>query len=123
MVRMIGFLAAALPVIFLSIVLAQDDGEPPSLEERLAAVERGLASLQTRFEVSPASVPGAVGPSGNSLTLERQLTDLQREIDRLNGSLERVERQADAAQREASQARRDALNAERVAHDAATRVR
>lgn len=123
MARMTGLLTVILlPWLCLTAVLAQDEDEP-TLEERVAALERGLASLETRFQVSPAAVPGAISSIDTTRNLASQLMDLQREVERLRGDIQRVERKADAAQREAAGAERDALNAERIARDAANRVR
>jgi hypothetical protein len=90
----------------------------PTLDERVESLERGFASLSTRFELRDSALPSAPGGS-----LEPRIADLERSLDRLVTDLQRLERQVDNAYREATDARREAMNAERAARDAQMRVR
>jgi len=119
MTMRIGNLAAGTAVaalICLTFAAAQPPPQgqrAPTLDERVGALERELASLGTRFELRNSAVPSALGG-----TLEPRVADLERTLDRLAVDLQRVERQADSAFREASDARREAMNASRDARDA-----
>jgi hypothetical protein len=122
----IGTLAAgvaAAALIYLTFAVAQPQPQlqgqrAPTLDERVGVLERGLATLATRFELRDSVAAPVAGGA-----LEPRIADLERALDRLVVDLQRVERQADNALREASDARREAMNAERAARDAATRVR
>jgi hypothetical protein len=109
-------------LIYLALAAAQPQPQPqgqrapPTLDERVGVLERGFASLTTRFELRETA-PVAGG------ALEPRIADLERTLDRLSADIQRVERQADNALREASDARREAMNAERAARDAAMRAR
>jgi hypothetical protein len=114
-----GLAAAAL--ISLGFAAAQpppQDQRGPTLDDRVGVLERGLASLATRFELRDSALPPVAGGS-----LEPRIAALESALDRLAVDLQRVQRQADNAQREASDARREAASAERAARDAAMRVR
>jgi hypothetical protein len=114
--------AAAVTVFYLAFAAAQPDAPPgqrgPTLDERVGVLERGFASLSTRFELRDTAVPSAPGGA-----LEPRIAQLERAVERLVVDLQRVERQADMAYREAGDARREAMNAERAARDAAMRAR
>jgi hypothetical protein len=112
--------AAALIYLTLAAAQPQPQGQraPPTLDERVGVLERGFASLSTRFELRDSAAPPIAGGA-----LEPRIAELERALDRLAVDLQRVERQADNALREASDARREAMNAERAARDAAMRVR
>jgi hypothetical protein len=112
---------AAMAAIYLTFAAAQPQPQAdrdPTLDERVGVLERGFASLRTRFELRDTAVPSAAGGA-----LEPRIAQLERSVERLVVDLQRVERQADMAYREASDARREALNAERAARDAAMRAR
>jgi hypothetical protein len=112
---------AAAALIYLTLATAQpppQDQRGPTLDDRVGVLERGVASLTTRFELRDAASPPVAGGS-----LEPRIAALESALDRLAVDLQRVERQADNAQREASDARREAASAERAARDAAMRVR
>jgi hypothetical protein len=127
------FSIAAMSLVLAALVCytfagAQPPRQPPpqqapgrnsaSLDERVVALERGLASLSTRFELRDTAVPSAPGGA-----LEPRIAALERDLERLVVDLQRVEREVDNAYREASDARREAMNAERAARDAAMRAR
>jgi hypothetical protein len=120
---LLGACGAAAAVIFYAS--AQPPARPPAagqprtLEERVVALERSVASLSTRFDTRDASVNRGGSDAVNASTFMQ----LQNELTRLQNDLQRVERQADAAAREASDARREALDAQRAARDAALRSR
>jgi outer membrane murein-binding lipoprotein Lpp len=117
MIRTFGGLVVAL--LLLAPALAQPPVKPPTLEERVAALEKGLASLSTRFGVHESVGAGALSDS----VLAGRVATLERTLDRLAMDLQRVERQADAAARDASQARSDAMAAQQIARDVALRTR
>jgi hypothetical protein len=123
-------LAAAACLVYFSFAAAQPpapqpSARPPTIEERVAALERGLASVTTRFDVRDAA---AVSPS-SAISLESRVAALERTLDRLVQDIQRVDRAAenaqraaDAAARDATDARRTAQEADRVARDAQMRV-
>ena len=96
----------------------QDDREL-TLEERVEALERAVASLDTRLEARTTGVR----PSGGNDSLAQRVIDLERTIMALRTDLQRVDRTAANAARAATDAQRTAALAERIARDAATRVR
>jgi chromosome segregation ATPase len=114
-------LAAAAGLIYVSFAAAQ----PPvpqtpaqraaTIDERVAALERGLASVTTRFDLREAAVTPAPANAG---ALESRVSGLERALDRMQQDLQRVERAADNAQRAADSASRDAADARRTAQDA-----
>lgn len=109
-------LAAAVPVLVQSSALAQ---QPVPLDERVAALERMVATLDTRLDIRTAPAPAGAGDFALTSRIER----LEAALDRLTLDLQRVERMADNAMREASDARRSAMSAENAARDAAMRAR
>jgi hypothetical protein len=117
MVRTFSGLVAAL--VLLGPALGQPPATPPTLEERVAALEKQLASLSTRFGAHESLAAGA--PSDGGLAV--RVAALERTVDRLAVDLQRVERLADGAARDASQARSDAMAAQQIARDAALRTR
>jgi hypothetical protein len=105
---------AALAVFALGVA------QPPrTTEERLAALEQGLATLDTRFGLESTREPNLGGASGAAL--EARVTMLERELDRLATDVQRIERIADTAARDAASAQRDAMTAQQMARDAALR--
>ena len=124
--RPVATLAATAGLFYLAFATAQppapqaQPGRPPTIEERVAALERGLASVTTRFELREAAV-APTPPSGAAL--ESRVSGVERALERMQLDLQRVERAADNAQRAADSATRDAADARRVAQDAALRAR
>lgn len=92
--------------------------QQPSLEDRVAKLERDVASLSTRFEVREASPNAAVNLSSSSAFLQ-----LQNDINRLSNDLQRVEREVDGATRAAMDAQRGAADAQRAAMEAEREAR
>jgi hypothetical protein len=90
-------------------------------EERVLALERAYASLDTRFNARTSSGIGA--ESSQSISMERRVTQLENLLNRMTTDVQRLERAAESAMREASQARREAQTAERIARDASMRAR
>src|SRR5204862_508988 len=74
-------LAATAGLFYLALAAAQppapqaQPGRPPTIEERVAALERGLASVTTRFELREAAV-APTPPSGAAL--ESRLSGVER---------------------------------------------
>jgi hypothetical protein len=103
--------------------MAQTPAAQPSrddertIEERMDALERALASLETRFDIA-ATLGESRGPAAE----EARIMALERELERVVMELERVRREIDAAAREATQARREAAAAQQAAR-AASRTR
>ena len=124
--RPVATLAATAGLFYLAFAAAQPPapqtqaGRQPTIEERVAALERGLASVTTRFELREAAV--APTPTTGA-ALESRLSGVERALERMQLDLQRVERAADNAQRAADSATRDAADARRVAQDAALRAR
>jgi uncharacterized protein DUF3359 len=116
--------AAAAALVYLSFAAAQPPGQgpqgnrPPTLEERVAALERGLASVTTRFEIRESAVPPSQSGAQNAAAFESRVSSLERSIDRLQQEVQSVQRAADSAQRAADSASRDAGDARRTAQSA-----
>ena len=81
--------AAAAALVYLSFAAAQPPvqgppgNRPPTLEERVAALERGLASVTTRFEIRESAVPPSQSGAQNAAAFESRVSNLERSIDRL----------------------------------------
>ena len=115
-------LVAVAGLVYVSFAAAQPPAQsqsqrPPTIEERVAALERGLASVTTRFDLREAAIPPGAG-TVTSGALESRVGTLERTLDRLQQDIQRTERAADSAQRAADSASRDAANALRTAQDA-----
>src|SRR5262245_14178481 len=96
-----------------SLALAQQ-ARAPTLEERVAALEAGVATLDTRLERERTRVGD--NPGQTDLALSGRVQNLERNLERLTTDMQRVDRMAEdasrtanAAQRTAEQAARDAL--------------
>jgi len=114
--------AAAAAVAFACLSFAQQPRpQGQTIDERLAAVEAGLATLDTRLGLATARPQDNAGQSDAALA--GRITTLERELDRLTVDIQRVERLADSAVRAASDAQRAATSAEQAARDAAMRIR
>ena len=104
-------LAAAAGVLYLSFAAAQPPAQPtqsqpggakpPTLEDRVAALERGLASVTTRFDVREAAVPPSQSGVQSAAMFETRVSSLERSIGQLQQQLQSVQRAADSAQRAA----------------------
>ena len=115
LIRCFAFFAAALPA---SLALAQEPIRPraPTLEERVAALESSVATLDTRLGLTRSRAGDDAGQS--ELALSGRIQALERTVDRLSVDLQRVQRTADDAVRAAGAAQR---TAEQAARDAARR--
>jgi len=107
------FLAVFAAALLASWALAQQP-RAPTLEERVTALEAGVATLDTRLERERTRVGD--NPGQTDLALSQRVQTLERNLDRLSTDIQRVERMAEdasrtanAAQRTAEQAARDAL--------------
>ena len=98
-------------VCFISIAYAQNLQETSTLEERVAALEMGLATLDTQFSTRTTVGAGSLGTSDAGLTAQAEIDALQRQVQELGREIGNLRRQVDAATREATAARRDARNA------------
>jgi len=113
-------LAVAAGLVYAAFAAAQPPAtqsqtqRPPTLEERVTLLERGLATATARFEARDA----AAASSSSTTSLETRALRLEQTLDRLAQDLQRVERAADNAQRAADAASRDAADARRTAQDA-----
>jgi len=117
MVMLRILLAATVPVLVQTSALAQ---QPVPLDERVAALERMVATLDTRLDIRTAPAPAG---ADRDFALTSRIERLEAALDRLTLDLQRVERMADNAMREASDARRSAMNAENAARNAEMRAR
>jgi len=133
-------LAAAAALVYLSFAAAQPPAQPPgaqaqpgarppTLEERVAALERGLASVTTRFDIRESAVPpsqsgaqGAAAFESRVSSLERSITSLQQQLQSAQRAADSAQRAADSASRDAADARRTAQSAESIARDVMLRV-
>ena len=131
--RVAGRLTAAVGLVYLSFAAAQPPAQPPqqaqpgarplTLEERVTALERGLASVTTRFDIRESAVPPSQGGSQNMGAFESRVSNLERTIGQLQQELQSVQRAADSAQRAAESASRDAGDARRTAQSAESTAR
>lgn len=114
----------AVAATFILFVSAQAQGprSEPTLEERIAQIERDVASLDTRIELRGTLDSGSAAASGAAATAAR-VEQLEQSLERLTAELQRVERETNAALREAMLARREATAAQQLARDAANRQR
>jgi ABC-type branched-subunit amino acid transport system substrate-binding protein len=112
------FALAFASIVILPIADAQQS-PAPTLAERVAALERQVARLDTRTGIESAIRPGVTEQGGN---LVARIDALERSMVALNTYLDRVQRQADDALRAATQAQRDAQAAQQAARDVAMRV-
>ena len=95
------------------LALAAAQPPPRTINERVAALESGLATLETRFGLERNRSPDMGGESG--LALAGRVTALERSLDRLATDVQRIERVADAAARDAASAQRDAMEGRQAA--------
>jgi hypothetical protein len=112
---------AAAAVALLTFARAQAPQRPPTIEDRVAALERQVTRLDTQLSLRGTAQPGGAGD--RDYALSSRVDSLQQAVDRLAQDVQRVERLADNASRDASQARRDAMSAQQAARDAASRIR
>jgi uncharacterized protein DUF3359 len=122
--KSIALFAAAAALVYWSFAAAQPPAQgppgtrPQTLEERVAALERGLASVTTRFEIRESAVPPSQSGAQSAAAFESRVSNLERSIDRLQQEMQSVQRAADSAQRAADSASRDAGDARRTAQSA-----
>ena len=114
-------LAATVILLIGASTGAQQPPAPPTLEQRIAMLESGLATLETRVGLLGVQASPSTGES--MLALAARIDGLERSLERLTSDIQRVERLADNAAREAAQARREATAAQQTARDAAMRAR
>jgi len=86
----------------------------PTVEDRLVALEAGVATIDTRLARAGTRVGDDAGQT--ELALSGRITALERSVDRLTQDVQRVERLANDASRSANEAQRAA---EQAARDAA----
>jgi ABC-type transporter Mla subunit MlaD len=138
-------LAASAGLVYLSFAVAQPPAQqspaqapgaaqsqpgarPPTLEDRVAALERGLASVTTRFDIRESSVPPAQSGIQNAAfetrvsSLERAIAGLQQQLQSAQRAADSAQRAADSASRDAGDARRTAQSAENIARDTLLRT-
>ena len=127
--KLIARLAAAGALVYLSFAAAQPPTQgppgnrPPTLEERVAALERGLASVTTRFEIRESAVPASQQGAQSAAALDSRVGNLERSINQLQQAIQSAQRAADSAQRAADSASRDAGDARRTAQSAESLAR
>jgi hypothetical protein len=100
-------------VAALSLLTFAAAQAPRTMEERVAALESGLATIETRFGLERSRPPDIGGESG--LAIAGRVAALERSLDRLATDVQRIERVADAAARDAASAQRDAMEARQLA--------
>jgi hypothetical protein len=84
-----------------------------TIEERVAALEAGLATLDTRLALQTARPTAEAGQT--DFAIVGRLNALESAVTRLTADLQRVGRVADNAARAADQAQRSAERAEQTA--------
>jgi hypothetical protein len=105
--------AASIAVLAISVAPAQPPPQRGTIEERVAALEAGLASLDTRFGLERTRSGDDAGQT--ELALASRVQALERTIERLAVDLQRAQRTAEDAARAASAAQRAADQAVREA--------
>ena len=126
--KVTGGFAVAAALVYLSFAAAQPSPQsqpgarPPTLEDRVTALERGLASVTTRFDIRESAVPPSQSGVQNAAAFESRLSNLERSIGQLQQQLQSAQRAADSASRDATDARRIAQSAEGLARDAMLRA-
>ena len=104
----------------LALTNAQEPLRAPTIEERIVALERGLATIDTRFGMQSTRLPDLGGESAAGLAA--RVDAVERSLERLANDLQRVARVARdsgtrrgerAARRKREQAARDARAAQR----------
>lgn len=80
-------------------------------EERLAALEIQVATLDTRLNTRTTTGASSLGSSDAGLAAQMRIDALEREVDALSRLVRDLGRQVDTARREAAEARREARNA------------
>lgn len=98
----------------------RDRREELTLEERVAALERAVASLDTRLDARTVGRSEDV-PAPGAAALEQRVAQLERTLAMLRADIDRIARTADTALRTATDAQRTAAIAEREARNAASR--
>lgn len=91
------------------------------LTERIAALEKLVASLDTRLAVVQESARPPPEPNGRPAAL--RIDDLERQMAQLRLDLGRLQTSVDSAARTAESAQRTATQAENTARDALFRAR
>lgn len=119
-VRPLAVGAAAAALAWLTVAQDAPD-ERPTVEERLAALETAVATLETRLNLERTR-PGE-NPAQTEVALAGRVTAIERTVERLTTDLQRAERLADNAARAAADAQREAQRAQQAARDAAMRAR
>jgi hypothetical protein len=114
---LLAIFAASWP---LASSLAQEPLRGPTLQERVAQLERAVATLETRAGLQSAR-PADLGVGESGVALAARVDALQRSVERLTADIQRVERLADSAARDAAQARREATAAQQSAREAVLR--
>jgi len=105
--------AVVIAALAASVALAQPPPQRGTLEERVAALEAGLASLDTRFGLERTRPGEDAGQT--EVALAGRVQALERSIERLAIDVQRAQRAADDAARAAGAAQRDAERAMREA--------
>src|SRR6187401_1244045 len=110
-------IAAGTAIALAAWALAQESSpRRGTIEERVAALEAGLATLDTRLALATTRPTAEAGQT--DVAIVGRLTALERDVARLTAELQRVNQSADSAARAANQAQRSAERAEQVARDA-----
>ncbi len=117
--------SAMLLVVVLTFVSSLQGQEPPgdcqTLEDRLVALERQVATFETRLATRSAVGAGSLASSQAGLRVQSKLDHVERDLVELSREVRRLGSQAAAAQRDASEANRTAKNALNTAKQALTR--
>ena len=99
---------------------ADEEASPlEALTERVTALERLVASLDTRF----SALQAAPRPPEPGLSAAQRIDDLERQVAQLRLDLQRLQTSVDSAQRTAEGAQRSATQAENTAREALFRSR
>jgi hypothetical protein len=115
------FLIAGTAIALALAVFGQEPAQRTTTEQRLAALEAAMATMDTRLGLERTRSGDDAGQT--DVGLSSRITALERAVERLTTDLQRAERLADSAARAASEAQRDAMRAEQAARDAALRTR
>jgi hypothetical protein len=92
-----------------------------ALEDRLVALERQVATLETRLATRSTVGAGSLASSEAGLLVQSRLDHVERDLAEVIRKIDRLSSQAAGAQRDASEAKRTAKNALNTAKQALTR--
>ena len=90
MVTIVRYSMTITALAAVALGAAQEPLRAPTLQERVAALETAVATIETRFGLESAR-PGNLGTGESGQALAGRVDALQRSVERLSGDIQRVE--------------------------------